>query len=207
MFTLLGDYEKEYLLSCLFSLFRRRKYLTTKREQLRLKYSWAVPSAKAIDVISKIVSLFACTKVVDWGCGLGYWSHLLSKNLSQEVEIIAVDPCPFSAADSTMEPYFLSKTGNFDVLELHHGALLLLIWPPCWTTMAEQALHHFAGSVFVYIGEGPGGATAARGFFDLISSQWVCILKMPLRRWLDASDSLFVFCRKELVDEALRMQT
>eukprot|EP00961_Rhodomonas_salina_P207008 2794489-Rhodomonas_salina.2 len=75
---------------------------------------------------------------------------------------------------------------------------LLLIWPPCWSKMAEEAVTNFQGRVVVYVGEKEGGKTAAKGFFAVLRARWQLQRTVPLPNWTRCSDKVFVFTRREV---------
>jgi len=58
---------------------------------------------------------------------------------------------------------------------------LLLCWPELDSSFAADALKAFRGSRLVYIGEGRGGATARKDFFDLLAKEWTVAAQMGLK--------------------------
>jgi len=160
------------------------------------QWGWAVPTAKAIDCIVSAAKEAGCTRILDFGSGRGYWSLLISRE-AEGLEITACD----SNLSWYQERHFQVWQGGLDEangLLADPSTCLLLIWPPCWSKMAEEAVTNFQGRVVVYVGEKEGGKTAAKGFFAVLRARWQLQRTVPLPNWTRCSDKVFVFTRREV---------
>ena len=205
----MNDYERE------FDEAPYRRHLDpmrsdyAARDRLVKKYAWAVPNQKALEAIA------AHGPIVEVGAGRGYWASLLH---DMGVDIVAYDLAP---PDIAVNHYCVPRdgTGEFgDYTVCHHpvtfadeliGAkhpdrALLLIWP-CydrrWAHDAVRAYHEAGGKTVIFVGEGSGGCTADRAFFDYLyhfgvkgeeeeEDRYGCTEYISLPQWSGIHDGL-----------------
>jgi hypothetical protein len=186
------------------------------REQSCARWGWAVPTAGAVRAIGQAANDYSCSCVVDYGAGRGFWSLLLSQH---GIAVVAIDANP-----SWYPPHLLhhpiiaggigpsnGRRGGPDRADAvderaarerlaDRRALLLLVWPPCWSPMAADALEAFAGPAVAYVGEPPGGRTASPAFFARLASGWQLRRRVPLPNWAGCRDALHIYGRRDRAD-------
>jgi len=132
--------------------------LLERRERLVEEYAWAVPNAAAIAAVADE------GPILEVGAGGGYWAMLLRQ---AGVDVIATDPDPPTERWSPVAPVRAQ-----DVVADHPDRALLLVWPSGGDRWAAEALAGYEGDTCIYVGEGPGGATADEQFHRLLREHW-----------------------------------
>ncbi|KAJ1494291.1 hypothetical protein T484DRAFT_2017086 [Baffinella frigidus] len=112
------------------------------------------------------------------------------------VEVLAVDAnCawyPEAARHFPLRQGGLSEASR----ELADPAtLLLLVWPPCWSPMAVEALGAYRGGVLAYVGEEEGGKTASKAFFQRLRDEWRPVREVTIPTWRGCADRLTIYHR------------
>ena len=155
----------------------------TERAKLVDLFGWAIPNNKALDVI---VNFSKNTPVIDYGCGLGYWSSLLRK---KGLEVWPYDP-------HGDEGEYLEVESYIPWLDLEGPTNLLLSWPLYNDSMGVDALKEWTRKstpqYLFYVGEDIGGCTGDENMFDYIAaySQPVEIVDIPV--WPGLHDTLTI---------------
>ena len=162
------------------------------RDELRKKfvekYSWAIPSDRAI---LKMVEF--SPKYVEMGAGQGYWAKALTE---AGAKVLAYDdgsweykPVWFDVEKGTPE----SIRGHVDA-----DTALLLVWPDYDGNVASDSLDTYldeGGEKLVYVGEGPYGCTANDKFFEeLERMSLVDVERLPV--WDGLHDRAFFYRKK-----------
>jgi len=57
---------------------------------------------------------------------------------------------------------------------------LLVSWPDLDDSFARDCLEAYRGNRFVYVGEGIGGATGDKGFFETLKKHWKLVSSMTI---------------------------
>lgn len=143
-------------------------------------FAWAVPTDAAVARIAAHGG-----RVVEIGCGSGYWAWLLAQ---AGVDVAAYDPDP---------PDFVwhsVRAGDAAAAALHPDRALLLCWPPYGAGVATRALAAYAGPVVAYVGEWPGGC-AEPAFFTALAQGWQAVDGAALPNWCGRRDRLTIFRR------------
>lgn len=160
----------------------------TERRWMTKKFSWAVPSEAALDVISKYGSM------VEIGAGTGYWAKLLKER--------GVNILPFEKYFYEDNPYGHTEEwtevceGDESILDKFHKSVnLFLCWPPAGESMAYDCVVNFKGEYIMYIGE-IYGCTADDDFHCEIYDNWEEVEHCDIPNWHGASDALYVYKRK-----------
>jgi hypothetical protein len=171
------------------------------------RYAWSVPTDEAIE------ALVRHSPLVELGAGTGYWAWLV-RNAGGDIVAYDVNP-PGQPGENTWHSeartcFTPVGSGSIEVLSDHVDRTLVLCWPPYSdqdrpTTLAGkkahlrecmgyQALRHWKGERFVYIGEWRC-CTAGWAFHDLLERdyRWVSWLKLP--SWPGVDDYLTVYER------------
>ena len=178
------------------------------------QWGWAVPTSFAVSAIVKAAITHDCSYIVDYGAGRGYWSHLIAKQARPTITVVAVDANPTWYTGACHHPLIAGGIGSHGARRDdsgsaaaadertarewlgRRGALLLLVWPPCWSPMAADALDAFAGPALAYVGESPGGRTASAAFFARLAAGWLLRRRVPLPTWAGCSDALHIYSRR-----------
>lgn len=217
LFSWTGDNEcHQHFIDSIWSLgprFYSLEYGNTRRDQSVRKYGWAVPTNCCLDCILRhaFSGGHEHASLVDFGAGLGYWSYLLRSRLAESgtqqqqrsMKIFSIDQNPEWYA--TRKLWCDVKKAGTEALKKLHARVLLLVWPPCWESMAYDAVKAFSGRTVVYVGEGRGGATANASFFDEMGlpassscgRSWRLVEELAMLNWFGRHDRLFVFERRD----------
>lgn len=130
------------------------------RDDLVLKYSWAVPNKKTLLEISNYSPL------IEIGAGTGYWAMLLAK---LGVDIVCFDnkppPQDKNNNDGSKIQYFPINKGSAKVLKNYPERNLFLCWIPHLSSLGSECLNYFKGKYLIYIGEWAGAGNATDDFF------------------------------------------
>lgn len=184
------------------------------RKWLSIKYSWAIPTQEAIEMIAKY------GPIIEMGAGTGYWASMLSQ---LDVDIVAYDKAPPNGTDpwTTVDdviksdgytngewhedqaPFFDVQQGEPLVLRRHRDRNLFLSWPPRDEPFAEQCLEYFQGRYVIYIGEWGESVCGTIGFFRLLEGAYDCIDETSLPQWHGMHDGLSVWRRKRMPGERI----
>lgn len=176
-----------------------------KRRELTRKYSWAIPTDEALDLLVKYAPL------VEIGAGTGYWAHLLEQ---RGVEIHAYDAYPPDGTHLPEGDYGEEKFGGRSFYHAGHNSYthirlgnqrklkgykarwnLFLCWPPM-SNMAYQALLYHRGRYVVYIGESHWGCNADDAFFHRLDHKYNHVESVSIPQWDGLHDVLDVYERK-----------
>jgi hypothetical protein len=187
-----------------------------QREQLDYKYSYAIPDDQAID---KLASL---GKLIEIGAGTGYWGSVLRKKGG---DILLFDLVPPNTGRNHWHGHRKIWTnirqGDAREVKKHPDRILFMCWPPYNRPMASEALSHYKGNIFAYVGHCARGQTGDPAFHIALHDEWIVreIVVLPSWRdflvdliyevppglsWADVSsnyddgrDKLFIFERKD----------
>lgn len=154
------------------------------------RYSWAIPTEKAIKKIIQYGPL------VEMGAGSGYWAKLI-KLLGGKITCYDRFPPPngFNVWHSEGIRYFRINKGNPEVLARYDKRTLFLCWPPHGDKMASQCLHYWRGKHLIYIGEFYG-TSANDEFFHQLENEFELIDGMEIPNWPGIHDKLTIWERK-----------
>lgn len=149
--------------------------------QIGSTFSWAVPTEEAIQTI-----LRNTRRIVEIGCGSGYWAWLLHQRGAQ---VVAFDTHP--------PVHIWHPVGIGDEREAARfpNHALFLCWPPWESDMAFNALRYYHGDLVVFVGEWMRGCANAR-FFSLLISRFDCIDSTNIPQWFMRDDKLLIFRRR-----------
>lgn len=153
-------------------------------QQIRLfccsRYSYAIPCQEIVEIIKEY------GKIIEIGCGLGYWANILHHN---EIDIIAVD---------TMQEWGNSTTTHFDIIKedgvkylVEHDGCSDRTLFLCWSRDADGFVKKYKGDTIIVIGEMDGGCTWS--MTDRKNWQRIRIVQMPT--WPEIHDCLMVYKR------------
>lgn len=108
---------------------------------LTQQYSWAIPSAKALRILSHFAPL------VEIGSGSGYWARLL---LDRGVDILPVDRTGTRASSSWTE---VLQGGPGILPRLSSKRNLFLCYPDETSQLGSACLRRFKGEYLIHVGE------------------------------------------------------
>lgn len=145
-------------------------------------FSWAVPNDEAIACIGRYAR-----DVVEIGAGSGYWAWLM-RQAGLNVAAFDNDPPRFVWTDV--------QRGDERAWSGRPGSTLFLCWPPWATDMAFNALVHYQGPYFIYVGEWMLGNANAR-FFQRLVEQYEAVESVAIPQWSARDDHLTVFRRRK----------
>ena len=167
--------------------------LEARRRELASLFSWAVPNARALDVLAAHAPLLEC------GAGTGYWAALLR---ARGVDVIAYDAAPPGRAPNDFHrarraPWTeVARSSSVAAARRHRGRTLLLCWPPYGDDAASyDVLRAYRGDALVYIGEPDEGATGSVRFRRELALNWTLGETVALPRWPRLRDTLMVYRR------------
>jgi len=141
-------------------------------------YAWAVPTRTAVAAIAAHTS-----RVVEVGCGSGYWAWLLEQ---AGVDVLAIDTTPPPVA------WHAVRLGTELEVAKHPDRTLFLCWPPWASEMAYNALSRYRGELVVYVGEWMGGSAEPR-FFSLLAQEYEEADRVDIPQWFMRADRLTIW--------------
>lgn len=163
------------------------------RDDLVLKYSWAVPNKKALLEISKYSPL------IEIGARTGYWAMLLA-NLGADI-ICFDNKLPSqdeNINNSSKVQYFSINKGSATILKNYLERNLFLCWIPHLSSLGSECLNYFKGKYLIYVGEWVGGCNATKGFFKELEKRFIVVETMKIPQWYGVRDFLTVLKNKQV---------
>lgn len=138
------------------------------RMELCARYSWSIPSPGDIAWLADTLD---GRGVVEIGAGSGYWAWQLAQ---AGVPVAAYDPHPPGPENNFNQHrlYHPVMGGDHEKAADHPDRALMLCWPSYGSPFAKQALHHYAGDMVIYIGEGEGGCCADDRFHRILARDY-----------------------------------
>jgi len=164
----------EYLSGELWECSDRAELLYAQRKRFLTEIGFCLVTAEAIDAL---VTLLAGKKVLEAGSGSGWLAARLGE---RGINILAADWTDYRMADrSSKRGYPIREVFRLD----HHGNavdllpgdydIVLLVWPNCETSFAENvACAMRSGQALIYEGEFEGGCTADQEFFQYLRNSF-----------------------------------
>jgi hypothetical protein len=161
------------------------KFIHARHDMCR-KYSFAIPTLKAIKTIAKLSPL------VEMGAGTGYWTMLLRNS---GAEVLAYDKKPGAGNKYKFtKSYTKIEQGTEKVLgRIHPEFSLFLCWPNYNSDFAFNCLREFQGNKLIYIGENRGGCTGNDKFFTKLELEWELEKSLPLPQWPGIHDQVTIY--------------
>jgi len=144
------------------------------RDDLTFHFAYAIPSPGDI---AFLIDHLGGQPVIELGAGTGYWAWQLSQH---NIDIVTYDNKSWTDLSrlSSVE-YHPILQGSTEQIPLHPTRILMLCWPTYSDPFAYDALTAYAGNLFIYIGEGPGGCTGDDKFDDLLAEHWTQTASSP----------------------------
>jgi len=168
--------------------------LAERRRELASLFSWAIPNARALEVLAAHAPLVEC------GAGMGYWSALLR---ARGVDVLAYDAAPPGRSSkngyhrAAREPWTkIHRQSSIVAARRHRERTLVLCWPPYDDDAASYAvLRAYRGDTLIHIGEPDEGATGSVRFHRELRLNWTLGQAVDLPRWPRLRDTLMVYRR------------
>ena len=168
--------------------------LAARRRELASLFSWAIPNARALEVLAAHAPLVEC------GAGMGYWSGLLR---ARGVDVLAYDAAPPGRSlkneyhRAARDPWTkIDRLSSVVAARWHGERTLVLCWPPYDDDGASYAvLRAYRGDTLIYIGEPDEGATGSVRFQRELRLNWTLGQAVDLPRWPRLRDTLMVYRR------------
>jgi len=189
----IGEYEAEMRKALASSRCLLARY--DSRDQLRRKYSYAIPTCEAIDAIARH------SPIIEIGAGSGYWAYLLKL---VGADVLALDNyswCPPGASPDCVWGKIWTRVdrGGVHEIPLHPHRTLFLCWPPYAEPLAADCLKVYTGSKFLFVGESvggyAGGCTGDDEFHKMLYEQWDLVERVDLPQWPGINDDLQIYER------------
>jgi hypothetical protein len=164
-----------------------------QRDELRWRYSYAVPDEAVLAAIAKH------GPVLEIGAGTGYWARMLA---DRGLDVVAYDLQPVDGEIRNRwigqrQAYFPVQRGGTEVAAQYPDRTLLLVWPPYDSAMAAKALMAYRGQTLALVGEDEAnGATGTRSFWAALERGWRQIERLALPRWPRVYDELTIWRRE-----------
>jgi len=168
--------------------------LGERRRELASLFSWAVPTAPALEALARHAPLVEC------GAGMGYWSALLR---ARGIDALAYDAAPPGEGSANAfhrhgrRPWTtVSRATAVAAARRHPGRSLLLCWPPYDDDAASYAaLRAYRGGTLIHVGEPGEGATGSVRFRRELALNWTLEEEVDLPHWPRLRDRVMVYRR------------
>ena len=155
--------------------------LAERRRELASRFSWAIPSDAALELLARYAPLVEC------GAGTGYWLALLR---ARGVDAIGYDRSVRQAWTR------LQRGVSVKAARRHPERTLLLCWPPYDDDAASyETLRAYRGDVLIHIGERDEGPTGSVRFHRELALNWTLAEELELPRWPRLQDRVMVYRR------------
>lgn len=157
------------------------------RQKLVWKFSWAIPTKKAIVDIAA----FGSHRIIEMGAGSGYWAWMLRQA-----------GCHVLPYDNNYRKEYIGKRfvrvfrGEPSITSLHSDRALMLCWPEYNNPMAFDCLSHFSGSKLIYVGEGSDGCTGDEDFHKMLEEEWNRVKEIDIPQWGGLHDYVSLYERR-----------
>ncbi|KAL8998390.1 MAG: hypothetical protein Q9169_002518 [Polycauliona sp. 2 TL-2023] len=157
-------------------------------------FGCVVPSYEGLEVIKQSAK---GRKVLDLGCGNGYWTYMLRR---LGVQVDAVDN--LQSKYRTLWINDLIVEGGEKYLKSHNratDALLLLVYPIVGSDFTARILNAYTGSTICVVGtQNANGYTAFKGkiiyeYMAVEKPEYVKTVQLPLPSFAGKDEALFIF--------------
>lgn len=188
------EYEEEYNRLCPRGEGRMSDFMQTfsSRYDLVLKYSFAVLTQKAIEVLRKY------GPIIEVGSGNGYWAYELRK---AQVPIIATDQHSLERNAYQFKKHHESWTSVEEIpaneaITKYPDHTLMMVWPCYNSHWAVKALAQYTGEFFILCGEPRGGCTGTDALFNKLDCSFDLHEEPEIKTWYGIHDRLEIYRRK-----------
>ena len=187
------EFLSEYFPESRISRDRRvRDYM--RSIYFRPRYSWSVPTKKAI---AEIKAFVGNDTVLEIGAGLGLWAKLMQ---DAGINVTATDsPKKSDKGEYLQGEQFtgVEQIDHIDALDRYHDKkILFLCWPPYDTSLAYESVEYFTGDKVIFIGEGSGGCTGCFNFYNSLDENWTKVKEIEIPQWDGIHDRMTFWARK-----------
>jgi hypothetical protein len=158
------------------------------RQEVIRRYGFSVPCSEAVAVLA------ALSPLVEVGAGSGYWAKLLRE---AGADIVATDAMLATDYSHMWVGAPVERMTAQEAVAKWPERNVFVSWPSRdmpWA--AEMAGLMRPGRTLAYIGEGRGGCTADKGFFELLGSGFFESSSLRIPRWDCINDELRIYVRK-----------
>ena len=173
---------------------------------------WGLPpDILCLDYIKSLIETNKIDTVIDYGAGTALWAKMVQNYVNSDtLQVIAYDIRePMNNNEINKQKGFFRITTLIDLSE-HMNSLLMLVWPPKESRMAEVALENFKGSHVLYYGDllkslDDEYYTANEAFHKLLKKEWDLIKSFnPLGQLMDENgefkDKIYIY-KRILIEE------
>jgi hypothetical protein len=161
---------------------------TSKRNELILKYSYAITYPLALEEIAKH------GQILDMESNKCYWAYCLKQ--------LGVDVISYVELYPNQKMWNTPKVERLETVTWYPDRSLFLCWPKSLIDLkidfAYECLNNYIGDTVIYVGEDRGKKTSSNEFFDLIEKDWDLSKEIYIPSWEGCNDNLFIYKRKEL---------
>jgi hypothetical protein len=171
--------------------YAARSKVVAKRRVLVEKFSWSIPSPKALETIARF------SPIIEIAAGSGYWSSLLNQ---MGVDVRAYDIWQ-NADDEKLrsnrrkEKWINVELGSSEAVLKHPQHTLFLCWPPVDVPVAYQALNLYRGKYLLYNGDADYEPFGNHTFYTELNRGWKLIETVEIPKWPEVDDRLYVYER------------
>jgi hypothetical protein len=170
------------------------------RDKFINRYGFAILWSVAIEAMRPYAPL------LEIGAGSGYWTYELKKH---GIDCIATDTMDgqygFFSRQTGEEDKLnrwqkqyieIEKLNSVEAVRKYPKRNLLTVWPDYNSSWAADALDIFTGQVVIYMGEGPGNATADDRFHELLDQRFGNQEFIPMPHFEYSYDRLLLICKQ-----------
>jgi len=177
------EYRLKNKLLVNFEAFERKLDMLSRYE-LRdyvTQYSWIKPTLKNYNLIESALKKINANKILDIGCGSGYWTYHLNK-MGFNVDGIKVEMYTWKKGEDITgvdvidlcEKCTHKNFYHMDDEELNKYDTFYVSWPPYSAPLGTDAFKKFLKlnnvKNYVFIGE-PGGCTGDNELYELLTDE------------------------------------
>lgn len=175
----------KFVLDVYLAILKDRE-LYYNRSILVHKFSWAVPSAAALD---EIKTFCKGRRVIEIGAGTGYWASLLQ---ARGQTVVPVDSCKEPVDCQYTQ---VTKADGSQFLRAHDTSEDVLMC--CWPRSMEDWLEAFEGQGLIWIGELDGATDYIPEEEDL----WQLHKELMIPQFMGMRDRLRMYTRNVITQK------
>lgn len=158
------------------------------------KFGFSVPCE---DAIEQLVSFCGSDLILEIGCGLAIWAHLM---ILSGLNVIATDKVENGGYGVKFENVWtkIERMDHKEAIKTYGSKsnVMFLSWPTDFNNMAVESINLYPGKKLVYIGDGVGGDVVDTEFYQILNDKYVLKKTISIPQWAGFFDKMYFLEKK-----------